>query len=135
MTPETIEYIKQWLYKANEDLTVVDRLTTPEIIANASACFHCQQAVEKSLKAFLICHSVEIKKTHNIEFLLSECSDIDPDFADIDPKELSEFGVDVRYPGDMYMPSVEEVLEYKSLAIGIKQLVEMKIEKELSDRS
>jgi HEPN domain-containing protein len=127
MSKETVEFIKQWLLKANEDLLVVEKLTEFEIIANASVCFHCQQAVEKFLKAFLITFRVEIKRTHNIEYLLSECSDIDPDFSLIDPKELSDFGVDARYPGDMYVPSAEETIEYKTLAIEIKELVEEKI--------
>jgi HEPN domain-containing protein len=69
------------------------------------------------------------KKTHNIEFLLSECSDIDKDFIDIDPKELSDFGVDARYPGDLYIPTESETLEYKKLAFEIKELVEIKIYK------
>jgi HEPN domain-containing protein len=106
MNNATIEFIKQWLAKANEDLFVVKRLTDNEIIATSSVCFHCQQAVEKFLKAYLIANGVDIQRTHNIEFLLAECSDIDKDFADIDPKELSDFGVDARYPGDMYIPSV-----------------------------
>jgi len=127
MNKETVNFIKQWLLKANEDLLVVEKLTEFENIANASACFHCQQAVEKFLKAFLIANDIEIKKTHNIEYLLAECTDIDPDFSPVDPKELSDFGVDVRYPGDMYMPSNQETMEYKLLAIDIKELVEEKI--------
>jgi len=102
MNKATIDFIKQWLAKANEDLLVVEKLTEYEIIATSSVCFHCQQAVEKFLKAFLIANGIDIKKTHNIEYLLSECADIDNDFSDIDTKELSDFGVDVRYPGDMY---------------------------------
>jgi HEPN domain-containing protein len=129
MNKATIDFIKQWLAKANEDLLVVDKLTEFEIIATSSVCFHCQQAVEKFLKAFLIANGVEIKKTHNIEYLLSECSDIDKDFADIDPKELSDFGVDVRYPGDMFIPNKDETLEYKNLAFEIKEFVESKIDK------
>lgn len=127
MSKETVEFIKQWLLKANEDLLVVEKLTEFEIIANTSVCFHWQQAVEKILKAFLITFGIEIKRTHNIEYLLSECSDTDPDFSLIDPKELSDFGVDARYPGDMYVPSAEETIEYKMLAIEIKELVEEKI--------
>ncbi|PRY97445.1 HEPN domain-containing protein [Marinilabilia salmonicolor] len=127
MNKDTKDFIKQWLIKANEDLLVVKRLVDYEIIATSSACFHCQQAVEKLLKAFLIANNVEIKKTHNIEFLLSECSDIDKDFANIDPKELSDFGVDVRYPGDMYIPDESETIEYQELALDIKAIVENKI--------
>jgi len=129
MNNATEDFIKQWLLKANEDLLVINKLTEHEIIATSSVCFHCQQAVEKFLKAFLIVNGVEIKKTHNIEYLLSECADIDSEFADINPKELSEFGVDARYPGDMYIPNKEETLEYKNLAFVIKELVEMKINK------
>lgn len=127
MNKDTVEFIKQWLLKANEDLLVINKLTEFEIVATSSVCFHCQQAVEKFLKAFLIANGVEIKKTHNIEFLISECSDIDNDFAQIDPKELSDFGVDARYPGDMYIPDESETLEYKKLAFEIKEFVESKI--------
>lgn len=114
-------------------MLVVDKLTEFEIIATSSVCFHCQQAAEKYLKAFLISNGVEIKKTHNIEFLLSECEDIDSDFAEIDPKNLSDFGVDVRYPGDMYIPSKEETAIHKQIAVSIKNLVLEKISELLKD--
>ena len=108
---------------------VVDKLTEDEVIATSSACFHCQQAVEKFLKAYLIANGVEIKRTHNIEYLHSECADFDKDFTDIDPKELSDFGVDIRYPGDMFVPDKDETLEYKNLVFEIKDIVESKIDK------
>jgi hypothetical protein len=53
------------------------------------------------------------------------------DFSDIDPKELSDFGVDVRYPGDMYIPDEHETLDYKKIAHDIKTVVESKIDKML----
>ena len=128
MNEATIDFIKQWLFKAKEDLLVVNKLTEYEIVATSSVCFHCQQAVEKFLKAYLIANGVDLKKTHNIEYLLSECADFDKDFEAIDPKELSDFGVDVRYPGDMFVPTQDETLEYKELAFEIKDLVENKID-------
>jgi len=127
MNSETKTYIKQWLLKANEDLLVVDKLTETEIIATSSVCFHCQQAVEKFLKAFLISKGVNITKTHNIEFLLAECSEFDSDFTAIDPKNLSDFGIDARYPGDMYVPSKDETIEHKKIAVSIKKIVENKL--------
>jgi len=42
---------------------------------------------------------------------------------------LSDFGVEVRYPGDMYNPNEKEALEYKQLAIEIKDFMTEKIEK------
>ena len=127
MNKATISFMEQWLEKANEDLFVVDKLTKFEVVAASSACFHCQQAVEKFLKAYLIANGIDFKKTHNIEYLLSECADLDKDFVEINPKELSEFGVDARYPGDMYTPNEDEVLEYKKMSQDIKRIVEEKI--------
>ena len=128
MNNDTIAFIRQWVLKANEDLLVVNKLTEFEFIATSSVCFHCQQAAEKFLKAFLISRGIDIKKTHNIEFLLAECSDFDFDFSEIDPKNLSDFGVDVRYPGDMYTPSIKETIEHKEIAFRIKKVVEKKLD-------
>ena len=129
MNEETKQYIRQWIAKADDDLIVIDKLTQFEVVATSAVCFHCQQVVEKYLKAFLIANGVEIRKTHNIEFLLAECEEFDEDFSSIDPRDLNDFGVDVRYPGDIYSPSIEETLDHKQIALDIKGLVEQKLEK------
>ena len=116
-------YIQQWIQKANEDKLAIQRLIDPEIVSPSVVCFHCEQMAEKYLKAFLIFHGKEVIKTHNIEFLLSECASIDSDFASIDPLNLSDFSVSVRYPGDQYIPSEKEVLEYKEIAFEIERIV------------
>jgi len=132
MNQATRDYIKQWILKAEEDLLVISRLTDGQIIAPTAICFHCQQAAEKYLKAFLIFHEVEIRRTHNIEFLLSECCDINPVFGEIDAKNLSDYGVDVRYPGDMYIPNESEVRDSIAIAQRIKSIVENSILSEIS---
>lgn len=127
MNKDMKEYIQQWLVKANEDILVVNRLMEFKIVAKGSICFHCEQAVEKFLKAFLIYNEKDIIKTHNIDFLLSECSKIDTAFKDINPKNLTDYGVDMRYPGDFYEPDIKEVLEYKEITLKVKSIVENKI--------
>jgi HEPN domain-containing protein len=127
MNEETKNYIRQWIEKASDDLIVIDKLTQFEVVATSAVCFHSQQVVEKYLKAFLIANGVEIRKTHNIEFLLAECEEFDPDFSSIDPRDLNDFGVDIRYPGDLYSPSVEETLDHKQIALDVKELVEQKL--------
>lgn len=127
MNKETKDYVRQWILKAGDDLIVIEKLTQFEVVANSAVCFHCQQVVEKYLKAYLIAQGIEIKKTHNIEFLLAECEEFDPDFSAIDPKDLNDFGVDIRYPGDLYTPSVDETLSHKQIALEIKALVEQKL--------
>jgi HEPN domain-containing protein len=76
---------------------------------------------------FLLFHHKDIVKTHEIEFLLHECSKIDRDFENIDPKNLSDFGVSMRYPDDFFIPTIEETIEYKELAFQIKDFVAGKI--------
>lgn len=127
MNEETKQYIRRWIAKAADDLIVIEKLTQFEVVATSAVCFHCQQVVEKYLKAYLIASGVEIRKTHNIEFLLAECEEFDADFGSIDPKDLNDFGVDVRYPGDIYSPSIEETLEHKQIALEVKELVERKL--------
>ncbi|MDD5508808.1 MAG: HEPN domain-containing protein [Bacteroidales bacterium] len=123
MNRQQKDYILEWIQKAQEDKLAILRLIEPEIVAPTVICFHCQQMAEKYLKAYLIFHGKEIIKTHNIEFLLSQCAGIDPDFDHIDPLNLSDFGVSVRYPGDQYIPSDKEILEYKRIAFEIEHIV------------
>ena len=127
MNEKEKEYLLQWKTNAQDDLLTINRLTEDEIVATSSICFHCQQLVEKYLKMFLVYHQQEIVRTHEIEYLLSECSKIDNEFECFDPKNLSDFGVAMRYPGDFYIPSNDEVLEYKEMAIQIMEFVERKI--------
>lgn len=124
------KYIKQWLTKANDDLKIVEHeldLPEKEIVKDA-VCFHCQQAVEKYLKAFLIYHKTEVERTHDIEHLLDQCALIDKDFVNIEVRELSSFGVDIRYPDDFYVPNMEEVKFYYDLTKRVKGLVLTKLE-------
>jgi HEPN domain-containing protein len=117
------KFVRQWVEKAKEDKLVIERMTVPEIIAPAAVCFHCQQMVEKYLKAYLIFKDKEIIKTHNIEFLLHDCAEIDPEFSGIDVKNLSDFGVSARYPGEIYIPSDSETIEYEQIAFNIERII------------
>lgn len=45
------------------------------------AAFHCQQAAEKYLKAFLTWHGVEFPKTHDIGVLLDLVETVAPELA------------------------------------------------------
>lgn len=92
-----------------------------------NACFHCQQAIEKMLKAFLIYNGRDIERTHNIIFLLAECAKFDPVFENVDPLDINEYAVQGRYPDSNLMPSEEEAKSYYQLAQNIKSLVDQRI--------
>lgn len=59
------KYIQEWINKANKDIKAVEKLEKEEDITEI-VCFHCQQAVEKYLKALLLSNNEDIQKTHNI---------------------------------------------------------------------
>ena len=124
------EYLKQWLFRANEDIAVMQTLAEQSIDSYTSTiCFHCQQAVEKFLKALLVFHKIDFPKTHDVDFLLKKCSQVENlNFNNIDLKDLSDFGVDIRYPDDFYIPDISETKEYIEIALKIKKVAEEEIE-------
>jgi len=65
---------KTWVSLAGRDYTVATHLhktLVPQPIE--IICFHCQQAVEKALKAVLAYHEADIPKTHDITLLIKLC--------------------------------------------------------------
>lgn len=119
------EYLRRWLIKAEEDFKVAQHeLSFPEDeMATSAICFHCQQLIEKLLKAYLISKNVEIRKTHDLELLLEVCSDQDSDFAKLDFGNLTSYAVEIRYADDFYIPSVDEAKECFEIASNAKDFI------------
>jgi HEPN domain-containing protein len=128
MTSDKNQYIHQWLSKANEDLLVVHQLINADSIALGVIGFHCQQAAEKFLKAFLIYHDIEPPRTHNLEFLLELCAEIEKKFSEVDSLNLTDYGVQARYPGDYLVPCRNELNEFIRIVEHIRELVNQKID-------
>lgn len=123
MTPALRNYIESWLSKAGHDLLSAQRLLEIEPVILDNACFHCQQAIEKCLKAFLIYHGRDIERTHNVIFLLSECANFDGIFATIDPLDINAYAVQGRYPDSNLIPTINEAKSYYQLALQVRKLV------------
>ena len=129
MDPST-EYVRKWLIKANNDLRVVEnemKLSLKETVTEA-VCFHSQQATEKFLKAYLITKGVEFGKTHNLEFLLELCVKEDKGFEEIDVGNLSFYSVEVRYPDEFYIPTLDEARDCTKIATKVKEFVLRKLD-------
>jgi len=129
MTIDQNDYLKNWLFRANEDILVIEKLfsSEPEIFAS-SICFHAHQAIEKFFKAFLVFHNIDFPKTHDLDFLLIECKKINDKIFDIDLGSLTDFAVSIRYPDDFYLPDMNETSFYHNLSLKVKELVESAIE-------
>lgn len=69
-------------------------------------CFHCQQCVEKYLKAYLAMNKIRFPKTHSLDDLISLGEKADPLLGAIrsEAVSLQPFAVRIRYPGDEATP-------------------------------
>jgi len=118
--------VKNWLMKANNDLkTAKDEIVTDEP-ATDTVCFHAQQYVEKSLKAFLIYNGKEIKRIHDIAVLIRECTEIDEDFNQlfkIEADKLTDYAIEIRYSEEFYIPSIDEAKDAIEIAERVKYFI------------
>jgi HEPN domain-containing protein len=105
LDPDIESLLRQWIEKAEADLEAAEQLA-PSVAGSIRlreiVGFHCQQTVEKYLKALLTFYQIEFPKTHEIERLLALVSGANRAAADAlsGAKWLGPFGVDARYPGD-----------------------------------
>lgn len=123
------EYLQRWVIKADNDLKVAEHeinIDSEERVTEA-ICFHCQQAVKKYLKAYLICNKVNFGKTHNLEYLLEICSKYDKEFTKANVGNLSFYAVEIRYPDDFYIPTIKEAKDSVKIAKQIRKLILRKI--------
>lgn len=89
----------EWLHYAGEDLRSAEILFKEEIYSQT--CFHAQQCVEKSLKAFLIFKCASFRKIHDLNELLEIClSNGGGEMKSFSSSiaELNMFYVPIRYP-------------------------------------
>lgn len=121
--------VRKWIIKAMEDFKVSQHeLSLPdEEISTGPVCFHCQQVVEKLLKAYLVFKNIEFEWTHDLEHLLDLCSKCDPEFKNLDVGTLTSYAVEVRYPDEFYIPTVDEARECFDIASKVKDFVSKKM--------
>lgn len=72
--PALVAETKMWLCKAALDLRAAehDLSALPPLFEDI--LFHCQQAAEKSLKAFLVWHGRPFRRAHSLEELGRQCT-------------------------------------------------------------
>ncbi|MEM5830457.1 MAG: HEPN domain-containing protein [Candidatus Aenigmatarchaeota archaeon] len=128
------EETKQWLEKANKDLNRAKILINFDDYEDC--LFHLQQAIEKYFKAYLIDNDAfkeNLHKTHNLKFLLKECSKIDKDFENLLDKnsiKLLSLGIIVRYPFPIEIKK-EDIEELIEIAEKVKNFVSNKLKEKL----
>jgi len=125
------EIILRWLRKAESDLKSARILLDARDVVTDTICFHCQQAIEKYLKAFLTSKNVRFERIHDLLTLLELCIQKDKDFEKLDKERISEltfYAVDLRYPDEFYIPSIEEAKSALNIATEVKEFILQKLE-------
>ena len=94
------EAVEEWLAVAREDRRVAAACLTMDPPSRGTAAFHCQQAVEKLFKGFLVVAGKRSRKTHSLAQLGTAAQASFPDIADFvaAARNWSGWAVDYRYP-------------------------------------
>lgn len=108
--------VREWLDKADADYEVATSLfrSKKKKKINYIIGFHCQQAIEKYLKALLLCHKTDFPKIHDLIKLLNLIKTKDPFLNGIknELNILNPFAVWLRYPGeDINSEDLKEVIQ------------------------
>ena len=94
---------REWVEKAEGDfLVAVQIMRRKKQRVYDAACFHCQQTVEKYLKARLTEAGLPCPRTHDLPTLLQLLLPVEPLWKSYEPaaKSLTDYAVNFRYPGN-----------------------------------
>ena len=115
--------IKQWIEKADHDLGTA-QLTFIHIPKfRDTIAFHCQQAVEKYLKAYLLFLDAPFKKIHDLTVLLGLITEFEPISDEMfdQSAELQDYAIEIRYPDTILDLSEEDIIRAIQIAKDFRQ--------------
>lgn len=122
---EKTELINAWVEKADHDLgsAKVIYLNLPEYFDTIA--FHCQQAVEKYIKAALVFYDLQPPKSHDLIYLL-ELLSTQIDINDSQYKDaltLNGYSVIIRYPNQIINLSKTEIEKAINIAQTFRSFI------------
>ncbi|MEK7407138.1 MAG: HEPN domain-containing protein [Acidobacteriota bacterium] len=116
--PVLLRNVCAWLRKAQQDFERITRCLATESPDLEDALFHCPQAAEKALKAFLTLHDQPFRKTHDLATLGKQCASIDSSLAPLADRldDLTEYAWAYRYPTEVAEPTPGDIEEARRMA-------------------
>lgn len=118
MDEATRAEVDAWLTKAQRDLDSATRLLAGNPPYRDTAAYHCQQAAEKAIKAFLTAHAHPFPKTHDLTALVKLATEIDPAAKQWEEPAvvLTPYATLYRYPDAVPEPGDDDLREALALA-------------------
>ena len=133
--------VEDWFFFAERDLKTAERIIDEEDPFTNIIAFHCQQAVEKYQKAYLIGNGIPLKKTHDLILLNNMIKEI----KDLGINEdklilIKQVYSETRYPGDLGLlpdglPSVEQAREFVEFANEVRVIITKELSPNLSEKT
>ena len=112
--------------KSRKDVWRAEATLTLDPPDTEDCLFHCQQAAEKSLKAFLVWRDQPFRRTHDLVELTRQCTNLEPALSlalhGIGP--LTRFAWEFRYPGESEAPSMDQARDWLAKVKQLLQTVE-----------
>ena len=100
-----------WYQKAETDLRGA-QILSEHGADNSLVAFHCQQAIEKIIKGYILRETGRLLEGHSLVYLVRSASAFDGDFRRFmkDCAFVNQFYVETRYPADVPAPVDEREL-------------------------
>lgn len=114
-----------WIVFAKNDLLVARELDIEKHFVHRAVLTHCQQAIEKYLKAFLLFHNEGIQRTHDLLILCKRCEKFDESFM-LFMEDLTWVSVQYlqsRYPDDFEDIELEDTKKTLEIAIKFEEFI------------
>jgi len=119
------ELIHAWLVKAGRDLETARIIFSELPEYDDMIAFHCQQSIEKTLKAFLIYLDIDFKPVHDLGYLMNliatKVKFLEPYYEQVD--QVSMYAVQIRYPDSIINLSGSQVMGALDLADQLLKLI------------
>ena len=125
MNNKKIDFIREWVYEGNNDLGLAEFVIENNGKYYDLVCFHCQQAAEKYLKAYIIYLQLYYRKVHDLTYLLNVIKrkkEI-PKKLIKKAEMLEEYAIDSRYPDHWHDPTLNETEECIEAAKMFKEFI------------
>lgn len=129
MDEATRTEVDAWLTKAQRDLDSAKRLLAGNPPYRDTAAYHCQQAAEKAIKAFLTAHAHPFPKTHDLTALVKLATEIEPATAQWEEAAivLTPYATLFRYPDAFPEPDDDDLNEAVSLADSLQTSIRQRL--------
>ena len=121
--------VEDWILLADNDLYAAEIILKDEYPLTNIVAFHCQQTIEKYLKAFIIENDIPMIKTHDLIKLNGMIKDIkDLGIDETKLMTINEVYIESRYPSELGLmpygiPSNEQAESFIEFAKKVKSII------------